>query len=448
MNLPVHHTTTAATTTEATSRGSVNTQTARTLHNIKTDSMSDNDSAELPVLVTIVENSQPSRRRPGRGLVTLLTSLLTVLGITIFAIKETRRAALVIFLPIYSTYLLCYICFLCCVKNSEEENDELEPAVLKEYLEKKKRRRQRRKKKKKVEPPGGDSSDQDNAKDNLGHKSAVQDSSIDKYDNTVTVAESLSLDNTVAPTTTEPDFDNNFLNFFPALSKSFEEVESQFHTIAMQIQNKIRPPAQCYQCRDGTHEDVQSTVCSHNHTPVVTEAENYMTTDEECGSEDPESDSFEVISISSKKKVNLTGTYKLVHNHNFMEFLKSQNIPVLFRKAANAAKPVHTLYHDGDRFDVQVDGIIKGSASFVIDGPPSKTNIRHLNYEDHATYVDDGQALQVRKVATNPPPDGAMELIVKRELGNNGHNLIMSSKARYKDGSESLESVQTFHRIK
>jgi hypothetical protein len=61
--------------------------------------------------------------------------------------------------------------------------------------------------------------------------------------------------------------------------------------------------------------------------------------------------------------------------------------------------------------------------------------------------VNDGTAVQVRKVAKNAPPNGATELIVKRTLANNGHNLLLFSKALFEDGSESVEAIQTFRRL-
>jgi hypothetical protein len=146
-------------------------------------------------------------------------------------------------------------------------------------------------------------------------------------------------------------------------------------------------------------------------------------------------------------KVNLTGKYKLVHNHNFDAFLKTQNVPMLLRKAANASKPIHTITHEGNMLRIQVDGIVRGDTTFEIDGPTAESNIRYLKFDDHVTWVDNGQAVEVRKVARNAPNGGAVELVVKRTLGNGKHNLVLSSKARFENGDESLESVQTFHRI-
>lgn len=147
------------------------------------------------------------------------------------------------------------------------------------------------------------------------------------------------------------------------------------------------------------------------------------------------------------EKVNLTGKYKLVKNHNFIAFLKSQGVPALLCKVVDTIRPIHIITHEGATLRIQVDGFLKGDSTFIIGGPPGHTNIRHLMFDDHVTYVDGGQAVQVRKVGTNAPPDGAAELVVTRKLINNGQHLILTTKARYKDGSSmSLESVQTFQR--
>jgi hypothetical protein len=246
----------------------------------------------------------------------------------------------------------------------------------------------------------------------------------------------------------------------PKLSQTFESLEGQIYTFAAKIRHAMVPPHTCYECKDGVqvnnnNSNMIEDVFEHNHnddehgyyqqdttgTRVFqapqTNVENYLAQVVE-GEYHP---------TTAKRGVDLSGKYKLVHNYNFDAFLKSQNVPLLIRKAANSSRPIHTITHEGDRLRIQVDGITKGDTTYIIDGPPSGSNIRHLKFDDYVTWVDDGQAVQVRKVAKNAPPNGAVELIVKRQLANHGHNLILTSKAKFDDGSESLESVQTFHRI-
>jgi hypothetical protein len=428
------------------------------------DASPKNEPADVPAEVGVVgDGSNPHRRRPGRGLVTFLAFLMTGLGIALFAIQGTRRAALTIFLPCYAIFLLGYLWFLCVVKSIGEVGDEPQPAALTEYLMKKKKKRQSRRKKRHVivEPPKAEIFQDDMIK---SESFKIPDATqyLSSTDITLTIAESLSTDDSALhhatfTTTTngsdEPD-ENFFIQYFPSLSKSFEDVESQFHTIAMHIKRQVLPsPVQCTECRNGSHSHDDSTACAENHvdvnTPALTEIENDQPTDEESADRvvEPAPESLDEILISPTP-VNLTGKFKLVHNLRFTEFLKSLNISSLLARAANASKPIHTYYHDGDDFHVQVDGIVKGGSKFIIGGPPCASNIRHLHFDDYCTLVDNGQAVQVRKVGKNVPPNSPVEIIVRRELGNNGHNLIISSKAIYADGSETLECIQTFHRLK
>jgi len=146
--------------------------------------------------------------------------------------------------------------------------------------------------------------------------------------------------------------------------------------------------------------------------------------------------------------VNLSGKYKLVHSHNFDKFLKAQKIPLLICKAVSATKPIHTYNHVGDSFRVQIDGFIKSDTTFQVDGPPTKSNIRHIEFLDYMTYLDDKTGIRTRKVAQNTPKNNPIsELIVTRHMSKSGKALIMTSKAIRKDGTESEEAVQTFMRI-
>ena len=253
-----------------------------------------------------------------------------------------------------------------------------------------------------------------------------------------------------------------FSQNFPNLSRTFETAESKLRLQVTLFQHTMRPPESCMHCKNGTHGHGASSFSSsaasseresHQSDALASaaEIEKYIA-DSDFSSSTPDQDadtdadiSFDEVTVENN--VNLTGKYKLVHNHNFEAFLKSQNVPMLLRKAANASRPIHTITHNGNTLRIQVDGITKGDTTFEIGGPPSNTNIRYLRFEDHVSFVEGGQAVQVRKIGLNAPPNGAVELIIKRELGNNGHNLIVSSKAVFRDGSESLESVQTFHRL-
>jgi hypothetical protein len=124
-------------------------------------------------------------------------------------------------------------------------------------------------------------------------------------------------------------------------------------------------------------------------------------------------------------------------------------IPLIVRKAANRMRSLHTITHDTENrsLRIHIDGIVKGDSIFSIGGPPGSSSIQHLVFDDYVSYVDDGSSIQVRKVARNAPLDGATELLIKRTLTNDGRYLLLYSKARFSDGSESTECIQTFERV-
>lgn len=432
-----------------------------------------------------IEN-QRGTTRPGHGIFLFLLLLLTILGIILWSIPQTRRRiGVFIYLPIYIACLLGYILFLCLVAErakddclQEDQQDEWhecapQPWALRDYLGKKKK-----KKKKRRQAMTTRSSTRRMMKGKKKHSS----STIKGKEKDIEVEEKKDLDlNTTARTEDSfpaessddtfsgGDYDMDmfqddsleeieglqheenfvlvdmFQTAFPKLSQTLEAFEGHLYFFTAKIRHAMAPPHQCYECRDGvpsTSSVMEDVIVHQGHghghesvefQPPLTDVENYFVQ--------------QVGEYPSFSRVDLSGKYKLMHNYNFDAFLKSQNVPMLIRKAANSSRPVHTITHEGDRLRIQVDGITKGDTTYVINGPPSGSNIRHLKFDDYVTWVDDGQAVQVRKVAKNAPPNGAVELIVKRQLANHGHNLILTSKAKFEDGSESVESVQTFHRI-
>ncbi len=153
--------------------------------------------------------------------------------------------------------------------------------------------------------------------------------------------------------------------------------------------------------------------------------------------------------------INLTGTYKLVHNDNFEEFLAAVHIPKLARKAANAAKPIHKYTHIGDSFRVQIDGILKSDTTFTINGPSRTSKIRGLYFLDHLTYLEDKEGVMTRKIIQNdhktnkrsPGDKSISEIVVTRALSKNGKRMVMKSTAIGCDGSEIAVAVQTFIKV-
>lgn len=380
------------------------------------------------------------RRRPGKGIFTFAMILLTIFGIIMCFSRITRRFTLLFYLPVYVVLMAGYVMFLCCVKNKYEMDDEDDynprPAVLTQHLE--------------CKTKGCEHCDKANNPETVD-KTFTLDESF--HDNGITIAETLTDETDIGEMSSASDEHEVaafFSKTFPGLSKTFEEFETWFHKSSKQLRRQsILQPQQCYNCTDGADlsgssscaagipEDFVDIDLSTSSTHITrnkkkSEVDRMIDADEEIGIED---------------RVNLTGKYKLVHNHKFEEFLKSQNIGAILRKAANAARPVHTYTHNGNTLRVQIDGIVKGDSTFIIDGPHGHSNIRHHKFHDHVTWADGGKAVQVRKVCQNPPKNGANVMIVKRTLSNNGHNLMIFSRGIFPDGSECETCIQTFHRM-
>ena len=148
--------------------------------------------------------------------------------------------------------------------------------------------------------------------------------------------------------------------------------------------------------------------------------------------------------------INLSGKYKLIHNDNFEEFLKSLNIPALFRRAANSARPIHKYTHEGDIFRVQIEGIIKGDTTFTVYGPPTVSTLRNIKFLDHVSYMEDKGGIIVRKVIqnrTSHSSEAVAEIVVTRKLSKSGKKLLLVSEAIQADGFIRSKAVQTFLRM-
>lgn len=150
------------------------------------------------------------------------------------------------------------------------------------------------------------------------------------------------------------------------------------------------------------------------------------------------------------KPIDMSGTFVLIHSHNFDEFLQSQGVPWPIRKAVKMSKPVHTLTHVGNSIRIQIDGVTKGDVTYQIGGEPQVSKIRHLSFLDHVTYLDEGDGIQIRKISTSKTksPNGATEMIVTRRIVENGSKMLLSTVAVFPETAQkdTIESVQTFQR--
>lgn len=351
------------------------------------------------------EEPRKSKCCTSKMLCTLLTFLIVVLIATWIGFANfpaTRRLALVIILPVLSVAFLCCLITCCCCTTDVDEDlavIEIEACHLHVHTPKK-----RENKSNDEECVNGDTFSETSLDVELEDEG--------KYD---------------FFTKRMPDFSN----FLQSAQSSFEESRNYF------IGRVFRPATTL--CRPSTPIRCRSTgalsALSLSHAKTGNDIECCV--DVHCLRDE-------------HGAINLTGTYKLVHNQNFDGFLKVLQIPALFRKAANATRPIHTYTHKGDKFRVQIDGIVKGDSKFVIDGPPTESTLRVIKFLDHVSYLEDKRGIVVRKVVQNvqkKSPTTASEIIVTRELSKNGKKMVLTSTALHSDGSEIAIAVQTFNRI-
>ena len=175
-----------------------------------------------------------------------------------------------------------------------------------------------------------------------------------------------------------------------------------------------------------------------------------------------------------EKPIDMNGTYKVVENDNFAEFLKAQGVPGFLCNAASKARPTHEFTHKSiKKLTIRIRGIIESETSYEINGPYTETTIRGRLFQDSLSYLYDDSSekvccgVQTRKVAMG---QGYVVLVQRRviragsvwnptpEENPDGHNiydldtacefdrLIMTNKVVYDNGDEPVIASQLFHR--
>eukprot|EP00977_Amphora_coffeiformis_P018646 scaffold6634_cov158-Amphora_coffeaeformis.AAC.4 len=140
----------------------------------------------------------------------------------------------------------------------------------------------------------------------------------------------------------------------------------------------------------------------------------------------------------------LSGAYKLRSNDNFDGFLAVQGVPWALRRAANQARPLHRITHQGNCLTIKIEGIIESQTTYIINGPPVETNVRGRIFEDSVSYLEDGAVgIIVRKKAVTENYD----VSVQRVLSEDKTRITMTSRATFRDGKEPVQCVQIFDRV-
>jgi len=140
----------------------------------------------------------------------------------------------------------------------------------------------------------------------------------------------------------------------------------------------------------------------------------------------------------------ISGAYKLRSNDNFDGFLAVQGVPWALRRAANQARPLHRITHQGNSLTIKIEGIIESQTTYIINGPPVETNVRGRIFEDSVSYLQDGVVgIIVRKKAVTENYD----VSVQRVLSEDKKRITMTSRATFRDGKEPVQCVQIFERV-
>ncbi|GAX19456.1 hypothetical protein FisN_19Hh028 [Fistulifera solaris] len=145
----------------------------------------------------------------------------------------------------------------------------------------------------------------------------------------------------------------------------------------------------------------------------------------------------------SQPPIDLTGTYQLISNQGFEEFLAVQGVPWALRRAANAARPIHRITQTAQQLTIQIQGIIESETTYIINGPPVETNVRGRIFEDVVEYMEDNRGIRVRKKALTEDYD----VTVERVLSEDKQEIVLTSTAFFRDGRPSVSSVQLFRRV-
>ncbi|OEU06561.1 hypothetical protein FRACYDRAFT_254414 [Fragilariopsis cylindrus CCMP1102] len=95
--------------------------------------------------------------------------------------------------------------------------------------------------------------------------------------------------------------------------------------------------------------------------------------------------------------INMTGSYKVIANQHFDEFLKAQGVPWFLCNAASKARPTHTFTHSSSSssttnnlITIHIKGIIDSETTYDIgSGSYNITTIRGRTFHDTVTYLYD-----------------------------------------------------------
>ena len=123
-------------------------------------------------------------------------------------------------------------------------------------------------------------------------------------------------------------------------------------------------------------------------------------------------------------------------------------VPWALRRAACRVRPVHRIIHKGNRLTIKIEGIIVTQTTYIVNGPPVEIKIKGRVFMDRMTYLleeenNGKKGIRGIKQAVTENYD----IYIDRVLSDDRQRIILTSKAIFRDGRETVESKQIFQRI-
>merc|ERR1712151_458240 len=134
---------------------------------------------------------------------------------------------------------------------------------------------------------------------------------------------------------------------------------------------------------------------------------------------------------TSDEPIDLTGSYRLIKNDGFKDFLAAQGVNYVLRAAADKAVTTHHVTHNGTTLRIRVSGIITGDTTYIIGGPYAETKIQDKVFHDSATWLPNkSEGVRITKISQSEK----YNIIVTRRLSADKQLLYITSEAVYQDG--------------
>lgn len=155
--------------------------------------------------------------------------------------------------------------------------------------------------------------------------------------------------------------------------------------------------------------------------------------------------------VGHESVVDLSGSYRLVKNINFQEYLACQGIGWAKRVAADAIITTTIIKQTDDTVTIGMSGIISSSTTYPIDGDPIESKVGDCVFQDTVKCMESGLGLRTTKVnekyvvyieRTLTRADQCKGLEnVEGKPATDQTMLVVRSKAVFKDGKE-VEAIQ------